>query len=134
MTFAAEIVALVVATFLAILGAAFAHDSLFQAHMGILALTLAIFTVILMRRTSFAGAPKRVCVPFSAPFSRATIGTAMAQPVSFPSSARSKSSEKSRSFSFAIGSVGMAGSFGASAAKVEAVTRQKGARRRSFRG
>ena len=58
MTFAAEIVALVIATFLAVLGAAFAHDSLFQAHMGILALTLAIFTVILMRRTSFAGAPK----------------------------------------------------------------------------
>jgi hypothetical protein len=38
----------------------------------------------------------------------------------FPSSARSKSSEKSSSFFFAIAPSGIAGSFGASAAKVVA--------------
>src|ERR1043166_4979466 len=56
------------------------------------------------------------------------VGTTMAQ--AFPNSARSKSSEKSSSFFFAIALSGIAGSFGASAATVVAVTRQARARRR----
>lgn len=68
-------------------------------------------------------------MPFSVPFSREYVGTTMAQPLSLPSSARSKSSEKSSSFFFAIGSVGMEGSFGASTAKLVAVTRQASVRK-----
>lgn len=76
-------------------------------------------------------------------------GTPMAQLLSLPSSARSKSSEKSSSFFFAVGSAGLRssplicfslavateGSFGASAAKVEAVRRlASGKRERRFMG
>jgi hypothetical protein len=70
-------------------------------------------------------------VSFSVPFSREYVGTTMAQPLSLPCSARSKSSEKSSSFFFATCSAGIEGSFGASAAKVVAVTRKIVARRRS---
>ena len=58
----------------------------------------------------------------------------MAQPLSLPSSARSKSSEKSISFFFAVGSVGMEGSFGASVANVEAVRMLARVRQRRFMG
>jgi hypothetical protein len=61
---------------------------------------------------SFARASKRICVLFSAPFSREYVGTTMAQSLSLPSSVRSKSSEKSSSFFCEIGSVGIEGSFG----------------------
>ena len=43
-----------VGAFLAMLGAAFAHDDLFASHMWVLCLTLLIFAVILMRTVSFA--------------------------------------------------------------------------------
>lgn len=43
-----------VGAFLAMLGAAFAHDDLFASHMWVLCLTLLIFAVILMRTLSFA--------------------------------------------------------------------------------
>ena len=66
-----------------------------------------------------SGASNRICVPFSAPFSMEKVGTTMAQ--AFPSSARSKSSEKSSSFFLAIGAAGTAGS---SAAKATEVKRQ----------
>jgi cytochrome c oxidase cbb3-type subunit 1 len=47
--------------FLAMLGAAFAHDDLFAAHMWVLCLTLLIFAGILLRNVSFApeGAAER---------------------------------------------------------------------------
>ncbi|WP_377298627.1 cytochrome-c oxidase, cbb3-type subunit I [Rhizobium sp. SGZ-381] len=50
------IVALTVGAFLALLGAGFAHDDLFSAHMWVLFFTLAIFTVVLLRRVRFAPA------------------------------------------------------------------------------
>lgn len=51
----------------------------------------------------------------------------------FPSSALSKSSEKSSSFFFEIGSVGIEGSFGTSAPNVVAVTWQACVRKRGFK-
>jgi cytochrome c oxidase cbb3-type subunit I len=54
------IVALTVGAFLALLGAGFAHDDLFSAHMWVLFFTLAAFTVVLLRRVRFAPAAARL--------------------------------------------------------------------------
>ena len=56
MKFGTEIVMLSLAVFLALLGAAFAHDSLFASHMWVLFFVLAAGTIVLMRNTSFAAA------------------------------------------------------------------------------
>ena len=56
MKFGTEIVMLSLAAFLALLGAAFAHDSLFASHMWVLFFVLAAGTIVLMRNTSFAEA------------------------------------------------------------------------------
>ena len=66
------------------------------------------------------------------PFSWENVGGTMAQTLSLPSSARSKSSEKSSPFFLAIGSAGIEGSFDASAAKAEAGTKRSGASRWKF--
>jgi hypothetical protein len=55
---------------------------------------------------SLAGASNFIYLLFSVPFSWEYDGTTMAQPLSLPSPARSKTSEKSSSFFFEIGSVG----------------------------
>lgn len=47
---------LVAGAFLALLGAGFAHDDLFAAHMWVLFFCLAISTVVLVRRVDFSGA------------------------------------------------------------------------------
>ncbi len=56
MKFGIETVMLGLATFLALLGAAFAHDELFRAHAWVLFAVLLIATVILMRKITFAPA------------------------------------------------------------------------------
>jgi len=43
-----------VGAFLALLGAAFAHDNLFAAHMWVLFFVLLVGTVVMLRRVSFA--------------------------------------------------------------------------------
>jgi cytochrome c oxidase cbb3-type subunit 1 len=54
------IVALTVGAFLALLGAGFAHDDLFAAHMWVLFFTLLASMIVLLRRVNFAPAGK-VC-------------------------------------------------------------------------
>ncbi len=49
---------LVAGAFLALLGAGFAYDELFAAHMWVLFFCLAIGTVVALRRVDFSGAPK----------------------------------------------------------------------------
>ena len=56
MKYGVEIVGLSLATFLALVAAAFAQDSAFQAHMWILFFLLAGTVIVLMRMTSFAPA------------------------------------------------------------------------------
>ncbi|MDX1716399.1 MAG: cytochrome-c oxidase, cbb3-type subunit I [Anderseniella sp.] len=56
MKYGFEIAALLVATLLAMLAAAFSKDPLFQAHAWILFAVLAISSIVLLRRASFAGA------------------------------------------------------------------------------
>ena len=51
-----EAIALVVATFVAFLGAAFAQDELFRAHAWVLVGILAITTIVLLRRVQFVPA------------------------------------------------------------------------------
>ena len=58
MKYGFETALLAVGTFLALLGAAFAHDNLFQAHMWVLFAVLLGGTIIMVRRVSFA--PYRV--------------------------------------------------------------------------
>ena len=50
------IVALTVGAFLALLGAGFAHDDLFAAHMWVLFFTLIASTIVMLRRVKFAPA------------------------------------------------------------------------------
>ncbi|MCY1665255.1 cytochrome-c oxidase, cbb3-type subunit I [Rhizobium sp. SL86] len=50
------IVALTVGAFLALLGAGFAHDHLFSAHMWVLFFTLTAATIVMLRRVKFAPA------------------------------------------------------------------------------
>jgi len=57
MKYAFETIAVGLAAFLALLGAAFAHDSLFAAHMGIISVVLFIATVILLRNVKFNPEP-----------------------------------------------------------------------------
>ena len=52
------VVALTLGAFVALLGAGFANDSLFAAHMWVLFFTLTAFTIILLRRVNFAPATK----------------------------------------------------------------------------
>ncbi|MCJ8509299.1 cytochrome-c oxidase, cbb3-type subunit I [Rhizobium lemnae] len=52
------VVALTLGAFVALLGAGFANDSLFAAHMWVLFFTLTAFTIILLRRVNFAPAGK----------------------------------------------------------------------------
>jgi cytochrome c oxidase cbb3-type subunit I len=52
------IVALTVGAFLALLGAGFAHDHLFSAHMWVLFFTLTAATIVMLRRVKFAPAGK----------------------------------------------------------------------------
>ncbi|WP_137135035.1 cytochrome-c oxidase, cbb3-type subunit I [Rhizobium sp. FKY42] len=52
------VVALTLGAFVALLGAGFANDSLFAAHMWVLFFTLAAFTIILLRRVNFASVAK----------------------------------------------------------------------------
>jgi len=54
MKFAAEIFGVGLFAFVALMGAAFAADDLFQQHMWVLFFTLVVFGVLLMRNTSFA--------------------------------------------------------------------------------
>src|SRR5262245_9778884 len=56
MKYGTEIVVVGLAAFLAMLGAAFAADDLFRAHMWVLTAVLAAGTVVLLRRTSFGEA------------------------------------------------------------------------------
>jgi cytochrome c oxidase cbb3-type subunit 1 len=56
MKYGFEIAALLVATVLAMLAAAFSKDPLFQAHAWILFAVLAISSIVMLRRASFAGA------------------------------------------------------------------------------
>ncbi|HEX2146870.1 MAG TPA: cytochrome-c oxidase, cbb3-type subunit I, partial [Pseudorhizobium sp.] len=56
MNYTLETVALAVGAFLALLGVAFAHDSLFAAHMWVLFFSLFAGTVVMVSRTSFAPA------------------------------------------------------------------------------
>ena len=53
MRYGAEIVWMSLATFLALLGAGFAADDLFRAHMWVLFAVLAIGTIVLLRNVSF---------------------------------------------------------------------------------
>lgn len=53
MTYVSETIILAIGTFLALLGAAYAHDSQFAAHMWVLFVVLLISTIVLMRRISF---------------------------------------------------------------------------------
>lgn len=52
------VVALTLGAFVALLGAGFANDSLFAAHMWVLFFTLTAFTIILLRRVNFAPVKK----------------------------------------------------------------------------
>ncbi len=54
MNYTFETMALAICTFLALLGVAFAHDSLFAAHMWVLFFVLLVSTVIMVRRVNFA--------------------------------------------------------------------------------
>ena len=54
MKYGAEIVGIGLFAFLALLGAAFATDTLFQQHMWVLVTVLVISAAVLMRNTSFA--------------------------------------------------------------------------------
>ena len=54
MNYTLETAVVALGAFLALLGAAFAHDSLFAAHMWVLFFTLLVSTVLLLRRVSFA--------------------------------------------------------------------------------
>ncbi|MBB4066971.1 cytochrome-c oxidase, cbb3-type subunit I [Gellertiella hungarica] len=56
MNYTIETILIGVGVFLAVLGAAFAQDSLFQAHMGVLAISLAIGFILMLRRINFAPA------------------------------------------------------------------------------
>ncbi|MBP1851133.1 cytochrome-c oxidase, cbb3-type subunit I [Rhizobium halophytocola] len=59
MSYTFEIVGMAVLAFLALLGAAFAADSLFAAHMGIAFVVLLIGVTVLLRRVQFASAGAR---------------------------------------------------------------------------
>lgn len=59
MNYTTETMMVAVAAFLALLGAAFAHDQLFAAHMGILCFCLFAGTVILIRRVDFSPAGRQ---------------------------------------------------------------------------
>jgi cytochrome c oxidase cbb3-type subunit 1 len=54
MNYTLETVIVALGAFIALLGAAYAHDSLFAAHMWVLFFTLLVSTIILLRRVSFA--------------------------------------------------------------------------------
>lgn len=54
MKYTFETVAVALFAFVALLGAAFAHDLLFQRHMWVLFFVLLISTIVLIRRISFA--------------------------------------------------------------------------------
>jgi cytochrome c oxidase cbb3-type subunit 1 len=54
MNYTVETLALAVGAFLALLGVAFAHDSLFAAHMWVLFFALFAGTVVMVRRANFA--------------------------------------------------------------------------------
>ena len=56
MNYTIETVALAIGAFLALLGVAFAHDSLFAAHMWVLFFSLFAGAVVMVRRVSFAPA------------------------------------------------------------------------------
>ena len=56
MKYGYELAAMVLATFLALMGAAFAADPLFQAHAWILFFILSGSSIVLMRRVQFAPA------------------------------------------------------------------------------
>ena len=56
MNYTTETVVVAVAAFLALLGAAFAHDHLFAVHMGILCVCLCAGTILLLRKVDFSPA------------------------------------------------------------------------------
>ncbi len=58
-----EVFILAIATFVALLAAAFAQDSLFQVHAWVLVLVLALATFFMMRRVEFAGKGGSLPVP-----------------------------------------------------------------------
>ncbi len=60
MTYGPQTIGVGLFAFLALLGAALAADPLFALHMGILALVLAVATVVMLRRQSFAPARAKV--------------------------------------------------------------------------
>ncbi|GLQ38435.1 cytochrome c oxidase, cbb3-type subunit I [Rhizobium albus] len=60
MTYGPQTIGVGLFAFLALLGAAFAADPLFAQHMGILAIVLAIATVVMLRRQFFAPAKTKV--------------------------------------------------------------------------
>ncbi len=64
MNYPLETAVLVIGTFLALLGAAYAHDAPFAAHMWVLFFVLGISSVIMLRRVTFApaGASARAAV------------------------------------------------------------------------
>ncbi len=59
MNYTVSTLAVAVGAFFALLGAAFAHDSLFASHMWVLFFVLMVSTVVMVRRFSFAPAGAR---------------------------------------------------------------------------
>ncbi|MGO7211789.1 cytochrome-c oxidase, cbb3-type subunit I [Rhizobium ruizarguesonis] len=68
MNYTTETMVIAVAAFLALLGAAFAHDHLFAVHMGILCFCLAVGTALLVRNVDFSPAGQRRKVDISGYF------------------------------------------------------------------
>jgi len=68
MNYSTETMAVAVAAFLAVLGAALAHDQLFAVHMSILAFCLLTGTILLMRRMDFSPAGRTAKVDTSGYF------------------------------------------------------------------
>lgn len=59
MNYTTETVAITFAAFLALLGAAFAHDHLFAVHMGILCFCLLAGAALLIRKVDFSPAGRQ---------------------------------------------------------------------------
>lgn len=68
MNYTTETMVIAVAAFLALLGAAFAHDHLFAVHMGILCFCLVVGTALLVRNVDFSPAGQRRKVDVSGYF------------------------------------------------------------------
>ncbi|MGO7863756.1 cytochrome-c oxidase, cbb3-type subunit I, partial [Rhizobium ruizarguesonis] len=68
MNYTTETMVIAVAAFLALLGAAFAHDHLFAVHMGILCFCLAVGAALLVRNVDFSPAGQRRKVDISGYF------------------------------------------------------------------